>query len=178
MVEVIVAIGIFSILLAMMSMVFGESIRIYRNTTYSQRYVENAQFTMNELIKQLRTSSVITPVGNPAVNTNPVSIRFFDHSQSKCIVYRQHLAPDYIERALGGASTAALCSTDPDLGDWERMTAGDVRMRLIIRNSVLNSRVGMVHVSFSVGGGNNVDINPILLQSAVSLRDYKRSFGL
>lgn len=177
-VEVVVAMGVFSLLMAIVSVVFSGGFATYRNTANSQKYLENAQFVMNDLIKQLRTSSVIAPVGNPAANTNPMSIHFFDHSQSKCVVYRQNPGQDFIEKAIGSAGTAALCDTAPGFGAWQRVTTGEVTMDLVIRDSVLSSRAGIVFVSFWVGGGATSAVDPILLQSGVSLRDYKKSLGL
>jgi len=170
--------GVFSLIMAIVSVVFSGGFAAYKNTASSQKYLENAQYIMNDLVKQLRTSSVISPLGNPAFNTSPVSIKFFDHSQSKCIMYRQHSSPDYIEKVIGTAGTAALCDTTPGFGAWRRVTTGEVTMNLIVSDSVLSSRVGMVTISFLVGGGAGSVVNPILLQSAVSLRDYKKSLGL
>lgn len=177
-VEVLVAMGVFSIVMAVVSVTFSGGFAAYKNTARSQRYLENAQYIMNDLAKQLRTSSVVNPLGNPAVNTNPVSIKFFDHSQSKCLIYRQHVGPDYIEKAIGTAATAALCDTAPNFGAFTRVTTGEVTMHLRIQDSVLASRAGLVVISFWVGGGAGSPVDPILLQSAVSLRDYKKSLGL
>lgn len=177
-IEVVVAMGVFSLIMAVVSIVFSNGFAAYRNTASSQKYLENAQYIMNDMVKQLRTSSVVSPLGSPAFNTAPVSIKFFDHSQSQCIMYRQHLAPDYIEKAIGSAGTAALCDTAPGLGAWTRVTTGEVTMNLLIWDSVLGSRAGRVTVSFLVGGGAGSAVDPILLQSTVSLRDYKKSLGL
>lgn len=177
-IEAVVAIGIFSLIIAIVVVVFSRGVVSYRHTANLQKYLENAQFVMNDMVKQLRTSSVVNPMGNPASNTSPVSITFFDYSQSKCITYRQHLSPDYIEKAIGSAGTATLCGTTPGFGAYSRVTTGEVKMNLLIRDSVLNTRVGVVSLSFFVGGGASSAVNPILLQSAVSLRDYKTSLGL
>lgn len=177
-IEVVVAMGVFSLVMAIVSVVFSGGFAAYKNTASSQRYLENAQYIMNDMIKQLRTSSVLSPVGNPASNTNPRSIRFFDHSQSQCVIYQQHTSPAYIEKAIGTAGTAQLCASAPGFGAWRRVTTGSVTLDLRIRNSVLNSRAGMVTVSFLVGGGSGARVNPVLLQSSVSLRDYKQSLGL
>ncbi|MBP6889038.1 MAG: type II secretion system protein [Candidatus Moranbacteria bacterium] len=177
-IEVVVAMGVFALLMAVVVLVFSGGFSTYRNTSNSQKYLENAQYLMNDIVKQLRTSSVVSPTGNPAFNTSPVSITFFDHSQSKCFMYRQHLAPNYIEKAIGTAGTAALCNTAPGFGSWTRVTTGEVTMNLIIQDSVLSTRIGKVTMSFSVGGGAGSVVTPILLQSTVSLRDYKASLGL
>jgi prepilin-type N-terminal cleavage/methylation domain-containing protein len=177
-IEVVVAMGVFSLLMAIVSVAFSGGFATYRNTASAQKYLENAQYIMNDLAKQLRTSSVISPTGNPAANTSPISVTFFDHSQSKCIMYRQHTSPDYIEKSVGTAGTAALCGTTPGFSVWNRVTAGEVTMDLVIRNSVLSTRVGLVIISFSVGGGGASAVDPVLLQSSVSLRDYKTSLGI
>ena len=93
-------------------------------------------------------------------------------------MYRQHSSPDYIEKSVGTAGTAALCGATPGFSVWNRVTAGEVTMDLVIRNSVLGTRVGLVIISFSVGGGGASAVNPVLLQSSVSLRDYKTSLGI
>ena len=177
-IEVVVAMGVFSLLMAVVSVAFSGGFVAYRNAASAQKYLENAQYIMNDLAKQLRTSSIIDPIGNPATNTSPASITFFDHSQSKCIAYRQHATSDYIEKSVGTAGTTALCGTAPGFSVWNRVTTGEVTMDLVIRNSVLNTRVGLVTISFFVGGGSTAAVSPILLQTSVSLRDYKTSFGL
>ena len=77
-------------------------------------------------------------------------------------MYRQHLAPNYIEKAIGTAGTAALCNTAPGFGSWTRVTTGEVTMNLIIQDSVLSTRIGKVTMSFSVGG---VACRPTMLAS-------------
>ncbi len=175
-IEVVVAMGVFSLTMAIVSVVFSQGFASNKNTMNSQKYLENAQYIMNDLVKQLRTSSVIAPTGNPATNTNPVSIKFFDHSRSQCVMYQQHTAPNYIEKKVGTATTSALCDTTPGFGAATRVTAGEVTMNLSIRNSSLASRAGLVSMSFLVGGGGS-PVSPILLQSAVSLRDYGESLA-
>lgn len=177
-IEVVVAMGVFSLLMAIVSVVFSGGFAAYRNTASSQKYLENAQYIMNDLVKQLRTSSVISPAGDPGTNTSPVSITFFDYSQSRCIMYRQHLSPNYIEKSIGTAVTVASCGAAPGFDDWDRLTTGEVTMNLIVRDSALNTRAGMAIISFLVGSGGTSVVNPILLQSTVSLRDYKKSLGL
>lgn len=177
-IEVVVAMGVFSLLMAIVSVAFSGGFAAYRNTASAQKYLENAQYIMNDLAKQLRTSSIVNPTGDPAANTSPVSVTFFDHSQSKCIMYRQHVSPNYVEKSIGTASTLATCSTTPGFSVWNQVTTGEVTMDLVIRNSVLNTRVGLVVVSFLVGGGGASTVDPVLLQSSVSLRDYKTSLGI
>ena len=47
-----------------------------------QRDIENAQFSMNIIAKELRTSSVVSAAGNQT------SVKFYDYSQEKCFQYR------------------------------------------------------------------------------------------
>lgn len=171
--EVVVAMGIFSLMMVVASEGFGSGVLGYKNNMRAEQDLENAQFIMNDMMKQLRTSTVVNPVGNPVAST---SIRFFDHSQSKCLEYRlQAGSPNnYVEKAIGTAAAVDELSCGSDsMGTWTRVTTGDVTMNLsIISSSNSPKRVGLVTIVFVVKGRISSPVQPITLQSSVSLRDY------
>lgn len=174
-VEALVAIGISVVVMTMTATVFSGGIASFKRSTQTEKATENAQFIMNDMMKQLRTSTVVNPIGNPAANTNPVSIRFFDHSQSQCFIYRQHIAPNYIERTVAVAGTTFTdCENNVGFNGQptNRVTIGDVSMALRIVSSdrtTTPKRAGLVTVVFTVAGGSG---SPTVIQSSVALRDY------
>ena len=171
-VEALVAIGISSIVMTMTATVFGGGIASFKRSTETEKATENAQFIMNDMMKQLRTSTVVNPVGNPVQST---SIRFFDHSQSKCFRYQQNNLAPYIERVVAAAGTTfADCENNVGFGGQpvDRVTIGDVTMALHIVSSdgtAGSKRAGLVTIVFTVTAGAG---SPTIIQSSVALRDY------
>lgn len=175
--EIVIALGIFSLLMSVVAVILSNGFSSFRNNTRAEKILENAQFLINDITKQLRTSTVITPVGNPATNTNPVSIQFFDHSQQKCFSYRQNTG-GYVEGAVGTAATVADCTTAPGFSTWVRLTNDGVTnmgLRIIDSSTTAPKRAGLVTIVFQVSSGVTGTSDTVWLQTSVSLRDYTRS---
>lgn len=80
--EILVSMFVFSIMMVSVSQISSTTFFGYRNTRAIQRDIENAQFAMNVMAKELRTSSVVSAAGTQT------SVKFFDYSQEKCFQYR------------------------------------------------------------------------------------------
>lgn len=84
--EVVVAVFIFSLIMVFTASVFGRAFQGYRTAKVIQKDLENAQYAMNLVAKTIRTSKIIVP---PATST-VLAIRVYDYSQlsNKCIEYK------------------------------------------------------------------------------------------
>src|SRR3989304_59518 len=81
-IEAVVALFVFLIIMLSLSSTFTQSFSGYRNTRMVQKDVENAQFALNLMAKELRTSTVVSSAGSS--NT----VKFYDHSQNICFEYK------------------------------------------------------------------------------------------
>lgn len=183
--EVMVSMGIFSLMIVTIAGIFGASISSSRTNRVIERNLEQAQFVMNEMAKELRTSTVVDP-GTTATFAAPVtqdSIRFYDYSQSKCIRYRKDTVNGYfvIKRAVPSAATADPTACASATMDVEQiMTIGDVVPNFRVAtssdgggNSAL-ARVGRVTMVFVVKEKPTAP-QSVTIQTSVSLRDYSKS---
>lgn len=82
-IEMIIAIGVFSIMSIAISSAFTSGFSSYSDTRELQRNIESAQYALNTLEKLLRTSTVVSSAG-----TGLQSITFYDYSSSRCFEYR------------------------------------------------------------------------------------------
>lgn len=168
--EVMVSMGIFSMMMMAVAGIFGSSIQSSRANRNIQHDLENAQFVMNDIAKQLRTSTII--------GASATGIRFYDYSQGKCLLYQKN-AGNYIE--MGAATTTRVgCTGTTDLGVLARVTTGDVDPTFNTVDSFLdtvtpaNSRVGKVTMLFVVKE-KAASTRSVRIQTTVSLRDYVKS---
>lgn len=90
-VEMILAVFIFTIAMTAITGVFGNFFKNFQKTKLVQRNVESANFAMNQMAKTIRTSKVIFPL--PSSFPMPYAV-LFDYSQGdgrdgsgKCIKY-------------------------------------------------------------------------------------------
>jgi Tfp pilus assembly protein PilW len=67
--EVMVSMGVFSLMMVSVAGIFSSSIASYRFNKVIERDLENAQFVMNDIAKQLRTSTVVDPAGATFAST-------------------------------------------------------------------------------------------------------------
>jgi type II secretory pathway pseudopilin PulG len=81
-IEAVVALFVFLIIMLSLSNTFTQSFAGYRNTRAVQKDVENAQFALNLMAKELRTSTVVSSGGTKKI------VKFYDHSQSICFEYK------------------------------------------------------------------------------------------
>lgn len=164
-IEVMVSMGIFSLMMVTVAGIFSSSIQSVRANRNIEHDLENAQFVMNDIAKQLRTSTV--------VGSSATGVRFYDYSQGRCIEYRRNSGLNYIERA-GVATTRDLCVPGLNLGIFSSATIGDVVPAFAVVPSVLNTTVGRVTMVFVVKEKSS-SARSVRVQTTVSLRDYVES---
>lgn len=174
-IEIVVAMGVFTILMLAVSDIFASAFRAQRETTRLQQNLEAAQAAMNLMAKELRTSSIVFPDGE--TENHPLDVQFIDYSQGKCIRYK-------VDAGVLKKWAAPQMDADPDakrsncrgraiessvyaVGELAR----DITTSWYKIQTSTNSaprRVGRVTVWLKIGtAGYNRTI-----QSSVSLRDF------
>jgi|SRR6185369_4115304 len=172
-IEVLISLFIFGILMIATSQIFASSFRGYRYTRAVQKDVETAQFAMNLLAKELRTSSIVyTSVGQaPTSGTVDTTwVKFFDYSRNKCVRYdilnnslqvKEDDMPDYATCLATGITHA-----------YTTLTTGNVAGHFLVQSSDISSspkRVGKVTIYLDI---NESSTHQAHIQTTVSLRDY------
>lgn len=163
-IEVLVSLFVFTIVMTAASGIFASSFSGYRYSKNIQRDVENAQFIMSILAKELRTSTVVSPTG---ITNSSSAVQFYDHSQGRCFNYR--INGGAIQVASNNAIDAGDCSgmspspfttisTGTVSGSFYIVTSRDIPKRVGRMTLTLNIREGSTH---------SADI-----QTTVSLRDF------
>lgn len=177
-IEVVVAMAVFSILMAGATQTFTSGLMSFKQNTDIERDVENVSALMNQIAKELRTSTVSTSA------TNPSTLMYYDYSQSKCILYTSSsgnlTTAGTIRRqetAAGAVLSANVTTTGVTancliglFGAAADVTPADSRLNLVIDESVAGS-VGGAKILFTL----NSSAKPVVIQSFVSSRDYKKS---
>jgi Tfp pilus assembly protein PilV len=178
--EVMVSMGIFSMMMVAIAGIFGSSIQSSRANRNIEHDLENAQFVMNDIAKQLRTSTI--------VSWTAASVRFYDYSQGRCIEYRDTITiiGHAIQKSSFVIPDRSLCdtsgSTDTLLNNsgYIQVTTGYVAPTFSVVTSSLdtvtpaNSRVGKVTMMFEVKE-KSASTRSARIQTTVSLRDYVES---
>jgi prepilin-type N-terminal cleavage/methylation domain-containing protein len=99
-IEMMMAVSIFSVIMAILTSVFVKTIDTRKRTEAIQKNMEDARVVIESITKTLRTSTLVscnndTSISGACANGNPVSLEFFDNSQSKCIQYKFDGGPIY-----------------------------------------------------------------------------------
>lgn len=177
--EVMVAMGMFTIILLATMQIMTQSTKSFRSQKQIQANLESAQFALNLMAKELRTSSVLDSTSG----TPSSSIKFYDYSQSRCIQYQ----------AIESSGTTGTVSrrshdftgADPDANrtscqgysfteSYVPLVTGltghqfQVTPSTSVNDSPPNPQAGRVTVSLTVGTGGSAATT----QTTVSLRDY------
>lgn len=178
-IEVMVAMGMFTLIVLATMQLMARSTLSYRSQKVIQTNLEGAQFALNLMSKELRTSSVLS-----VTNGTPTSsIKFFDYSQNRCIQYQA-------TEAAGTAGTVSRRAHDftdanPDVNRdncrlynfgesyvvlASGLTAHELRAvpSTSMNDAPPNPLAGIVTVSLTVGTGGA----SATAQTTVSLRDY------
>lgn len=177
-IEVVVAMAVFSILMTGAAQTFTSGLMSFKQNTEIERDVESVSALMNQIAKELRTSTVSTSA------TNPSTLRYYDYSQGKCIRYTSssgNLTTAGIirrqETLAGAVASADVSSTGVAANCLAGLfqsavdvTPTDTRLNLVIDESVAGS-VGGAKILFTL----NSSAKPVVIQSFVSSRDYKKS---
>jgi len=177
--EIIVALFVFSIAMVAVTAIFASFVSANRTTKNTQKALEDAEQAMNTMVKTIRTSSVVVPA---VASTTPVTtIRILEYSQNpaspQCQIYQftgsggnariQHaLATD-----LAGTNSIATCqAAGVTFQPLTNVIDTPVTGGFIVTPSA-SQTVGKVTILMSVTAGTIQ--TPI--QGTVSLRDYSVS---
>lgn len=162
--ELLVALFVFSLVMTSISQIFATAYSGYRSTKIVEHDIENIQFVMNAITKSLRTSSVVSASGNQQ------SVQFFDYSQDKCIQYR--INGGVLEIA-SNASTGVVDCTGMALASFSPVTTGTVSGSFRVTKSVAvggpPSQIGKVTLVLTISESASHNAH---LQTTVSLRDF------
>ena len=178
--EVMVAMFVFTVVMLATVAFFGTTVASYRNARAIQQDLENAQYAMNLMAKTIRTSSIGT-----CNIPNSSKLCVYDYSQSQCIIYK--LSSSSLQKGSGSPTTPDDVSTCPfstiESGGMNNMT-GDVFINNLTFAPILSSStvVGKVTISMEICPPNSDNTacstreqDRVKIQSSVSLRDYNIS---
>ncbi len=168
-IEVLVSLFIFSIMMAATAEIFTKAFSGYRNTRAIQRDVENAQYALNLISKELRTSTVVAPLTGPFPKPSDF-VKFYDHSQGRCFYYRISAGALQVASAL---STGPPDCTTKTLPAPLTISTGTVSgsFRVTPSQGGLSKRVGKVTISLDISEGTG-STHKAQIQTTSSLRDF------
>ncbi|MBI2439217.1 MAG: type II secretion system protein [Candidatus Moranbacteria bacterium] len=166
-VEVTVALAVFTILMSAVAGIFSSAFSGYRFARGTQKDLEAAQFAINTLAKELRTSTIVA--------SSASHVKFFDYSRGKCVRYefvgsglytRQMTSPDVTTCAATGIPSASTMV----------VTTGTVSGSFSVVMSTQSPKgIGKVTVSMDICDHDcgNPTAHHARIQSTSSLRDYE-----
>ncbi len=168
-IEVIIAIFIFSVIMTAAASVLGRSVKEYRYARASQRVLEDAEFAMNRIAKSLRTSSVMS------VASNGKNIVIYDYSRNggACVRYTfmadtivEEVEPlNYNTDDITKCNASIFTFTTPQA----LLTYTQVDGQFSAQPSAYKTRVGRVTMAIVAQDNRGMKM---YLQTTVSLRDY------
>ena len=161
-IEMMVSLFIFSLLMPVVAQIFSTAFTGYRSTRAVQHDIENAQYSMNVIAKELRTSSVVSASGSQT------SVKFYDHSQGICFRYR--VSGGQLEMASAASTDVADC-TAKVLPALVAISTGTINGSFQVTPSVGGAmkQVGKVTISLEVYDDT---AHRARIQTSVSLRDF------
>lgn len=179
-VEMVTAMSIFAIMVVAVSGAFSSGFLTYSHSRELQQNVEAAQYVVNTLAKELRTSTVVTTNDiYPPTAGKKWAIRFYDHSSLRCFEYWFHAAthdfkakwkdiPDTSSDPIGD------CMADAGFSDATSLATGyiDGKFAVIPSDKLSNPKqMGRVTIQLIVKQ-KQTSVFESHLQTSVSLRDY------
>lgn len=168
-IEVLVSMFVFSIMMASVSQIFSTAFSGYHSTRAIQRDIDNAQYSLNIVAKELRTSSVTSPSSGVLVNTT--AVQFYDHSQGKCFRYQINQGNLQVASAnsTGVSSGASPCNT-MSLTAFTTISTGVITGSFRVTPSTTTPlQVGKVTITLDISEGS---VHHARIQTSVSLRDF------
>ena len=174
-IEMIIAIGVFSIMSVAIAGAFTSGFSTYGSTRELQRNVETAQYALNTLEKLLRTSTVVSAAG-----TNVQAITFYDYSSARCFRY------SILSSGTSSSLTARWFQTPDPFGANPCVTASASFSALapvtsgyvtggftVVPSDKLSTpkKMGRVTVNLSVKASSAATTES-RIQATASLRDY------
>lgn len=175
-IEVVVAMAAFTIIILGVMQIMAQSTKSYRSQKLIQANLETAQFVLNLMAKELRTSSIISSTSGTPSST----ITFFDYSQNLCIQYRANNTTGIVERRQ--SPNSHFNNSNPDTNrtgcdsylfpsiSYATLLSGLSGHRFQVDPSapMPNPHAGRVSASLTIGTGGTA----ATAQTTVSLRDY------
>lgn len=179
-IEAVVALFVFLIIMLSLSSTFTQSFSGYKNTRAVQKDVENAQFALNLMAKELRTSTIVSSGGTKKI------VKFYDHSQSICFEYKIDEDNDELTVSQTGvidegddpssfdpitACSGGGFSSPQSLVKIEN-TGGKLEGNFVIVPSdknVVPKKLGKITISLQISEGPKHTAN---VQTTSALRDY------
>ncbi|MFH0969475.1 MAG: prepilin-type N-terminal cleavage/methylation domain-containing protein [Patescibacteria group bacterium] len=182
-IEVIIAVFIFVLIMTAVSLMFTSLFSGYKNAKAIQKDLESAQFAMNLMAKNLRTSSIVSNGGTSD------DIKFYNYSDGgKCISYK-----------LAGSNKIQVASA-PDPGDLEPDKLAWCTSKVLSYSDLTSTNstyinklsfyavlsdgvsaakvVGKVTISMEICATSNcsgTEKDKARIQTTVSLRDYQET---
>lgn len=169
-VEVIVAMGVFVIIMGGSAGVFASAFKSYRGAKNTNESLKDAQYAMNLMSKTFRTSSVKHATDDTVI--------VYDYSQSVCVRYQ--FSASALRKSTAGV-TEPNCNNSASFAAAVPMTIGTVTGVFSASDSdgddgsVTSVRVGRVTVTMEVTNSAGTNPSSARIQSTSSLRDYKVS---
>lgn len=166
-IEVMIALFVFLIITLAMAQTFTQSFSGYKHAKALQRDLENAQFALNLIAKELRTSTVTSFSASHVV--------FYDYSQSICFDYEFSSNQLFVAKKVIGTLTDPFtdCAggfSAPVPIVKTQSPAGTVTGDFAVTPSTQTPQsVGRVAVSLEISEGPNHTAH---IQTTASLRDY------
>ncbi|MFZ2300028.1 MAG: prepilin-type N-terminal cleavage/methylation domain-containing protein [Candidatus Moraniibacteriota bacterium] len=167
-IEMMIAMFLFVILIVAVSQIFSAAFSGYRDAKAAQRDLETAQFAINTIAKELRTSTVVSSSGSQS------TVKFYDYSQSTCFQYR--VSGGNLQVASSGAPSDASACDSSNLSSFTTIASGILSGRFFVTLSEPASgtpptggTVGKVTISLEIGEGS---AHQARIQTSASLRDY------
>jgi Tfp pilus assembly protein PilV len=172
-IEMIIAMFISVLIMVAVSAVFSRFLLSYRSAKGIQRDLEGAQYSMDLLAKNLRTSSVVSSGTN--------EIKFYNYSGPSCIDYK------VIQNKLQMASATDNSNDQTDKKVWCRdlplsnfsdingPTVNNLNFSVTLTSLGSTNTIGRVTISMEIcsnascSGSQN---DKARIQTTVSLRDY------
>lgn len=169
-IELLISISILTVLMLATTDIFVRSFSSYQSTADLESSLADAQFLINFLAKELRTSTVVSPSSSGSTQT----LKFYEHSKGECVQYRFDSTNEILEVARGSSgSSFESCDNGSDLSGFEVVGVGKVTGAFYsVPSQTVDSgsaRVGRVTINLIL---QEDESNPIPIQTTVSLRDY------
>lgn len=168
-IEVMVSLFIFTLMMIAVAEIFTDAFTGHRATRMVGRDIENIQYALNSISKELRTSSVVSASGSQSY------VQFYDHSQSQCFRYR--ISGGALQVASATSTGVSNCN-GMNLTSFTTLSTGTVSGSFDVTPSEdyggPPTRVGRVTISFQIAEDAT---HFARIQTTVSLRDFG-SIGL
>lgn len=164
-IEVVVALAVFSIAIIAITHVFVTIVKSYRIAKEMQLNIEQTEYALGLIGKTLRTSEIDPPPTSPTVGH---ILRIFDPSQGKCLIYKIDTSSHRLKWASDDSGSPTQIS-DCNFGSMTTVNFinSPVTGSFYITSNNPNT-VGKITINLNVQQGEK----SARLQTTVSLRNH------